>query len=102
MSFAPSTSTVCAGQKVGLIATVTAKSPSAAVPTGKVTFYSGSKKLGTANLVDGTATYTTSFKKGTYSLKATYPASADFGGSSGTSSIKALSTGSSTSIKEST
>ena len=59
------------GEKITLTAKVTDAS---GVPTGLVTFYSGSTSLGTANL-DGTgsATLTTSFSTaGTYSLTAGY------------------------------
>ncbi len=102
MSFSPNVNPAGAGQTVSLIAIVTAKAPSSAVPTGTVTFYRGTTKLGTAKLVGGVATFATTFKAGTYSLKATYPSSSDFGASQGTSSITVKSFGSKTAIKEST
>ena len=97
----PSPSLTGAGQTVTLNAIVTEKSPSVAFPTGSVTFYNGTKKIGTATLSSGVASVKTSFAAGKYSLKATYPGNTDFKSSSGTATETVVSTGSKTSITES-
>jgi hypothetical protein len=97
----PSVTNAGAGQSVTLNAIVTPKAPSTANPTGSVTFYNGSKKIGSATLSGGVASVKTSFKAGKFTLKATYPGTSDFGSSSGTATETVVSTGSKTSITES-
>ncbi len=71
-------------QDVTLTATVSALPPGSGVPTGLVEFRVNSVLVGSAPLVNGTANWTTKFKKGSYSLTATYAGNANFNGSSGT------------------
>ncbi|MGO9912323.1 MAG: Ig-like domain repeat protein, partial [Acidimicrobiales bacterium] len=97
----PSVTNAGAGQPVTLNAIVTPKAPSTASPTGSVTFYNGTKKIGSATLSGGVASVKTSFKAGKFTLKATYPGTSDFGSSSGTATETVVSTGSKTSITES-
>jgi Protein kinase domain/Bacterial Ig-like domain (group 3)/IPT/TIG domain len=63
-----------AGQSVTFTATVTANSPGAGTPTGKVAFYAGGQLIGTAPLNgSGVATFSTSaLKAGTYTITASY------------------------------
>jgi len=71
-------------QDVTLTATVSALAPDAGVPTGVVEFRVNGVLVGSDPLVNGTATRTAKFKKGSYSLTATYAGDANFNGSSGT------------------
>ena len=72
-----------AGQPVTFTAMVT--SSTSGIPTGSVTFKSGTKVLGTATLSDGVATLTTSsLTSGIDTITATYTNSADFTSSSTT------------------
>ena len=69
------------GQSVTLTATVTS---AYTTPSGNVTFAQGSTILGTATLAGGSARFTTSaLPTGTDTVTATYSATTDFGGSSG-------------------
>lgn len=72
LSLSASTSTV--GQQITLTAKVAGPSGSTAIPTGTVTFFSGSGTLGTGKLdATGTATYaSSSFSATTYTLTASY------------------------------
>ncbi|MGW2378117.1 Ig-like domain repeat protein, partial [Kitasatospora sp. NPDC001683] len=70
------------GQAKVLTATVTAVAPGAGVPTGTVSFFDGATLLGTATLVAGVATFTTSgLSVGSHALTAVYSGSARFNGS---------------------
>ncbi|MGA8763440.1 MAG: Ig-like domain-containing protein [Candidatus Sulfotelmatobacter sp.] len=70
-----------AGQSVTLTATVTA---TPGVPTGTVTFKSGSRLLGRATLTNGVATLNTVFSKpGSLSLTASYAGTANYQSSTG-------------------
>ena len=71
------------GQYLTLTATVSANSPSSAMPTGTVTFYSDSASLGTGTLDStGTATFTlTDLTQGVHSITAIYQGATDFSGS---------------------
>jgi uncharacterized repeat protein (TIGR01451 family) len=61
------------GQSVTFKATVNVNSPGAGTPTGTVTFYDGSTKLGTGTLSGGVATFTTStLPVGSNSITAVY------------------------------
>ena len=70
-------------QNVVLTAVVSAVAPGAGTATGSVEFRDNGVLLGTAPLVNGVATLTKKFKKGTHPLTATYADSANFNGSSG-------------------
>ena len=71
-------------QDVTLTATVSALAPDGGVPTGLVEFRVNGVLVGSAPLVNGVAYRTVKFKKGSYSLTATYVGDANFNGSSGT------------------
>jgi hypothetical protein len=71
-------------QDVTLTATVSALAPGGGVPTGLVEFRVSGVLVGSAPLVSGLASRTMKFKKGSYSLTATYVGDATFNGSSGT------------------
>ena len=67
------------GQAVTFTATVNCAT---AVPTGTITFKDGKTVLGTANVVNGQAQFTTStLTTGTHSMTATFKGSQDFAGS---------------------
>jgi hypothetical protein len=70
-------------QTVQLRAVVSAVAPGAGTVTGTVEFRENGTLLGTATLVNGVATMNKSFKRGTHPLTATYAASTNFTGSSG-------------------
>jgi hypothetical protein len=70
-------------QNVQLRAVVSAAAPGAGTPTGTVQFRRGSTLLGTATLVNGVATLTKRFNRGTHSLTATYVGNTNFNGSVG-------------------
>src|SRR5262245_9710270 len=66
-----------AGQAVTLSTTVTAVAPAVGIPTGIVTFRDGATILGTATLVNGSASLVTStLSVGSHPLSATYSGSA--------------------------
>jgi autotransporter-associated beta strand protein len=70
------------GQPVTLTATVSPVSPGSGTPTGTVIFSNGSTQLGTENLADGVATYTTTaLPTGTNSITAVYSGDTNFTGS---------------------
>jgi hypothetical protein len=71
-------------QDVTLTATVSPVAPDSSVPTGLVELRVNGVLVGSARLVNGIATGTVKFKKGSYSLTATYAGDANFNGSSGT------------------
>jgi len=71
-------------QDVTLTATVSAQAPDGGVPTGLVELRVNGVLVGSAPLVNGVASGTVDFKKGTYSLTATYVGDASFNSSSGT------------------
>jgi Bacterial Ig-like domain (group 3) len=67
------------GQSVTLTATVGAASPGSGTPTGTVTFYDGSLKLGRAALSGGAAAFTTSaLSIGNHAIRAVYGGDVDF------------------------
>jgi hypothetical protein len=69
-------------QVVTLTATVAAVAPGAGTAAGQVQFLDGKKKLGTAPLVNGTATLQVSFNNmGSHDLTATYAGNGNFVGS---------------------
>ena len=75
------------GQPVTLTATVSAVAPGAGTPTGSVTFLLGSTVLGTATLVGGVASYTTTafqLPVGTLTITAQYSGSPQYNASSST------------------
>ncbi|MGW2376645.1 Ig-like domain repeat protein, partial [Kitasatospora sp. NPDC001683] len=70
------------GEPKVLTATVTAVAPGVGVPTGTVSFFDGATLLGTATLVAGVATFTTSaLSVGSHALTAVYGGDTDFSGS---------------------
>jgi len=73
------------GQPVTLTATVGAAAPGAGIPTGTVTFTDGSTILGTANLINGAASFTSGpLGAGSHAITASYGGSGNFlGGVSG-------------------
>ena len=77
------TGTVIAGQPVTLSATVSGPGGTTSIPTGTVTFLSGSTTLGTGTLNgSGTATYAaTSLNATTYNVTASYPGDTNFAAS---------------------
>jgi hypothetical protein len=80
-----SASPAFAGQSVTLTANVTSNGP---LPTGNVTFTSGSISLGTVSLSGGSASYTTSFNTaGTQTIVASYSGDANNQASSATISL---------------
>ncbi len=73
----PNPSTV--GQTVTLSSTVSPVAPATGVPTGTVAFRDGLTALGSATLVNGSASFTTStLPAGSHSLTAVYSGSLDF------------------------
>jgi hypothetical protein len=67
------------GESVTFTATVGANIPCEATLAGEVTFWDGTKELGTTTLVDGSASLaTSSLLAGTHSIKAVYQGNADF------------------------
>jgi len=67
------------GQKVTFTATVTASLPGSGTPTGRVTFWDGSKILGSGTLSGGSASYaTSSLSAGTHPITAVYSGDTDF------------------------
>ncbi len=63
-------------------ATVSPVAPATATPTGTVTFKDGATVLGTATLIAGKASFTTTrLEAGTHPITATYGGSLLFGGS---------------------
>jgi hypothetical protein len=70
-------------QNVQVRATVAAVSPGAGTAAGSVEFRDNGVLLGTAPLVNGVATLTVKFKKGSHPLTASYAGDANFTGSSG-------------------
>ncbi len=71
-------------QDVTLTATVSAVAPEVGIPTGLVELRVNGVLVASAPLVNGIASGTAKFKKGSYSLTATYVGDANFNGSSGT------------------
>jgi hypothetical protein len=71
-------------QDVTLTAAVSALAPDGGVPTGLVEFRINGVLVGSEPLVNGAASRTAKFKKGSYSLTARYVGDANFNGSSGT------------------
>lgn len=77
------------GQPLVATATVSATAPGAGTPTGTVTFLDGLTSLGTANLVNGQASFTISaaLTSGLHSIMATYAGDGSFSQNSGTTGI---------------
>jgi len=70
------------GVPITLTASVAAVAPGSGVPAGAITFQDGATAIGTANVVGGVATLTTSsLAVGTHSITAAYAGSASFVGS---------------------
>jgi glucose/arabinose dehydrogenase len=80
-----------AGQALTLTARVTPMAPGAGTPAGTMTFRDGAAVLGSATLVNGVATFTTSaLAVGNHSLTATYGGDANFSGSTSTALSQAV------------
>lgn len=76
------------GQPVAATATVTATAPGSGTPSGTVTFLDGLTNLGSANLVNGQASFTISqLTSGLHSIMATYAGDGSFSQNSGTAGI---------------
>jgi len=76
------------GQSVIATATVSATAPGSGTPTGTVTFLDGLTNLGTADLVNGQATFTIStLTPGLHSLLATYGGDGSFSQNSSTTGL---------------
>ena len=76
------------GQPVAATATVTATAPGSGTPSGTITFLDGLTNLGTANLVNGQASFTISqLTSGLHSIMATYAGDGSFSQNSGTAGI---------------
>jgi hypothetical protein len=70
-------------QTVQLIAAVAAIAPGAGIPSGSIQFLDNGTALGTVPLINGVATMSMSFRKGTHSLTAVCAGDGNFTGSSG-------------------
>ena len=87
ISVSASASSLVFGQTEILTATVESNPPGTNIPTGgTVTFDNGTTVLGTAPLVNGSATLSTVLPAGTYSVTATYGGTATYGSSTSTTS----------------
>lgn len=76
------------GQSVIATATVSAAAPGSGTPTGTVTFLDGLTNLGTANLINGQATFTMStLTAGLHSIMATYIGDGSFSQNSATTGL---------------
>jgi hypothetical protein len=80
VALSPSINPAVVGQKVTFTAPVTAVAPGAGTPAGTVSFFDGSKILGTVAVgAGGKATFVTSFSTaGSHSIKAVYNGNGDF------------------------
>ena len=75
----PSANPAKSGKAITFTATVGAAAPGSGTPTGTVKFTDGSNVLGTVNLVNGVATFTTSkLSKGSHNITAIYSGDIDF------------------------
>jgi sugar lactone lactonase YvrE len=88
LSISASASNLVAGASEVFTATAVTNPPDGNnVPTGgTVTFSNGAATLGTASLVNGVASFSTTLNPGTYSVTASYSGTATFGSSSTTNS----------------
>ncbi len=78
-ALSPSVSSVVTGQSVVLTATIVPVAPGAGTPTGTVTFKDGNVILGTATVIGGKATFTTSFAStGNHVITAAYSGDTNF------------------------
>ena len=84
LSFSSSPNPSKPNQDVTLTATVSGQAPDGGIPTGLVELRVNGVLVGSAPLVNGVASGKVDFKKGTYSLTATYVGDANFNSSSGT------------------
>jgi hypothetical protein len=90
------------GQPVAATATVSASAPGSGTPTGTVTFLDGLTNLGTANLVNGQASFTiSSLTSGLHAIMATYAGDGGFSQNSGTTGLTANKASSATSLSSS-
>ena len=90
------------GQSVIATATVSATAPGSGTPTGTVTFLDGLTNLGSANLVNGQATFTIStLTPGLHSLLATYGGDGSFSQNSSTTGLTVNKASTTTSLSSS-
>jgi VCBS repeat-containing protein len=90
------------GQPVVATATVSASAPGSGTPAGAVTFLDGLTNLGTANLVNGQASFTiSSLTSGLHSIMATYAGDGSFSQNSGTTGITVSKASTTTSLSSS-
>lgn len=74
--------------KTTLATTVTVGTKSGLAPTGTAYLYDGTKKVGTATISKGKATFKTTLKKGTHKMKVTYAGNSYFNAK--TSAVKSV------------
>jgi hypothetical protein len=80
-----STTTAIFGRSVTFTVNVAPVSPATGTPTGTVTFYDGGTQIGTGELSNGVATFTTSsLAKGNHAITAQYAGDANFAASDAT------------------
>jgi hypothetical protein len=78
-TLASSANLSASGQAVTFTATISVSSPGSGTPTGTVTFYDGSKSLGTGSVSGAIGTFTTSsLSVGSHSIKAVYGGDTNF------------------------
>jgi hypothetical protein len=76
------------GQAVTFTATVSGAAPGAGTPTGTITFYDGSTKLGSSTLSAGKATFTApTLQVAAHSVTASYGGDGNFTGSTSTATL---------------
>ena len=79
------------GESETFNAMVSAESPGSGTPDGQITFYDGTTAVDTENLVNGTASFTTSaLTLGGHSITAEYSGSTDFVASTSTAFIQTV------------
>jgi hypothetical protein len=93
-SLALSADSLTVGQKEVLTATVTTDPPSGTTPTGgTVSFMDGATRLGTAPLLQGTATFaTTALSAGSHLVTADYGGTSEFAGSTSATGAPTITT----------
>ena len=90
------------GQPIVVTATVSATAPGSGLPTGTVTFLDGLTSLGTANLVNGQASFTVAtLTTGLHSLMATYGGDGSFSQNSGVAGLTVSKASTATSLSSS-
>jgi Bacterial Ig-like domain (group 3) len=79
LGIAASAASIKAGQSVTFTAGLQASVPGSGAPTGTIAFKDGTKQIGSAQVVNGKATFTTaSLNKGARAIAASYYGNASF------------------------